>query len=120
MAGNARFIEHKNKRILLIDFSRCELEEIVSIIREAKKLISMEPPASVLTLTNVTGTHNNAAVVRVMKDFTTFNRPYVKAAAVVGIEGLTKIVFDAILKFSGRTLVAHEDVDKAKDWLVEQ
>jgi len=120
MPGQVGFIEHKNKRILYIDFSNCELEDIVSIIGQSKQFISKESQGTVLTLTNVTDARNNAAVVRVLKEFTTFNRPFVKAGAVVGIDGLKKAVFEAIVKFSGRKLAVHEDVEKAKDWLVEQ
>ncbi len=120
MAGSVQFIEHKGRKILLIDFARCELEEIVDIIQKGKKLISAEPAGSLLTLTNVTETRNNSAVVRVMKEFTTFNKPFVKAGAVVGLDGLKKVVFEAIMKFSGRNLSVHEDIEQAKDWLTHQ
>ncbi len=120
MAGSVRFIEHKAKKILMIDFAGCELDEIVSIVQEGKRLIAAEPPKSVLTLTNVTETRNNSAVARVMKDFTAHNKPYVKAGAVVGLDGLKKVVFEAVMKFSGRNLAVYEHVEEAKDWLVEQ
>ncbi len=55
-----------------------------------------------------------------LKQFTSHNKPYVTAAAVVGIIGLKQIIYNAVLKFSGRNLVAFDSVDKAKDWLATQ
>ena len=120
MAGNVKFIEHAGKRILMIDFSRCELDEIVTIVHEGKKLIATEAKNSVLTLTDVTNTRNNAAVVRVLKEYTTYNRPFVKAGAVVGLDGLKKVVFEAIMKFSRREFFVAQSIERAKEWLVKQ
>jgi hypothetical protein len=38
----------------------------------------------------------------------------------VGLDGIRRVVFEAVTKFSGRNLVVFEDMDKAKDWLVTQ
>jgi hypothetical protein len=120
MAGSIGCVEYKGKRILSIDFTGCEMEEIVAVVQEGKKLIAAEPPNSVLTLTIVTGARTNSAVTRVMKEFTLHNKPYVKAGAVVGLDGLKSVIFDAVMKFSGRNLTAHEDIEKAKEWLIGQ
>ena len=120
MAGSVKFIEHKGKRILLIDFSRCEMEEIVTVVREGKKLIAAEPHNSVLTLTLVTDARTNSAVTRVMMEFTAHNKPYVKAGTVVGLDGLKLLMFKAVTAFSGRNLAAHEDLEQAREWLVGQ
>jgi hypothetical protein len=115
-----RFIEHRDKRILYIDFGGSELEEFVSIIKESKKLIAKEPHGSVLTLTNVTGAHLSPMASKVLKEFTTFNKPYVKAGAVLGASGLLKLEFDIVTKFSGRNLARFDAKESALDWLVAQ
>jgi hypothetical protein len=119
MSG-VRFIEHRDKRILHIDFGGCELDEFVGIIKESKKLIAKEPHASVLTLTNVAGAHVNPMASKVLKEFTTFNKPYVKAGAVLGASGLLKLEFDIVTKFSGRNLARFDNPEEAKNWLVSQ
>lgn len=119
MSG-VRFIEHRDKRILYIDFGGCELDEFVGIIKESKKLIAKEQHASVLTLTNVAGAHLNPMASKVLKEFTAFNKPYVKAGAVLGVSGLLKLEFDIVTKFSGRSLARFESVEEAKTWLVSQ
>jgi hypothetical protein len=43
----------------------------------------------------------------------------VKAAAVVGITGLKKIIFGAVMAFSKRNLASFDNVEQAKRWLVE-
>ncbi len=118
--GGARFIEHGGKRILFIDFGGVEFEDLVGIIRESKKLISHEPHGSVLTLTNVAGARVNPMTSKVLKEFTTFNKPYVKAGAVIGATGLLKLEFDIVMKFSGRALARFDQAEEAKAWLVAQ
>jgi hypothetical protein len=53
-----------------------------------------------------------------MKDFTTHNKPYVKAAAIIGISGIKKIIFEAVMMFSRRKIHIFNDMTEAKDWLV--
>jgi hypothetical protein len=118
--GGVKFIEHLGKLILMIDLRRCEFEDIVRIVKETKKLISVEPPASVLALTDVTGAHTSIMVSRVLKEFTTFNKPFIKASAVVGVVGILKVEFELVTKFTGRTFNLFETQDQAKEWLISQ
>ncbi len=118
--GNVKFIEHKGIEILRIDLSHCEMEEIVPILNSAKKLISGRPLKSVLTLTNVTDARYTPALDRTMKEFVVHNKPFVSAGAVVGVEGLRKLIYEAVIKFSGRALHLAADEENAKDWLTQQ
>jgi hypothetical protein len=115
-----RFIEHLSRRLLFLDFSYCRAEEVLKLIEDAEKFIRVQPPHSLLTLTDVTGTKYNLEVTQAMKEFTNGNKPHIKAAAVVGIDGLKKIVYEAIMRFSGRNVPVFPDIEKAKEWLVEQ
>ena len=118
--GSVRFIEHKAKRVLLIDLSNCELEEIVSVVKETKKLIAKEEKSSVLTLANVTGSNPSIAITKVLKDFVAFNKPYVRASAVVGVSGIQKLTLEAVIKFSNRNFALFNTIEEAKEWLVTQ
>lgn len=115
-----RFIEHQNRRLLLLDFSECSAEEVLRLILVAEKIIRAQPPRSLLTLTDVTGTKYNMDVTQAMKEFTHANKPHVRAAAVIGIDGLKKIVYEAVMRFSGRNVPVFPDIETAKDWLVSQ
>jgi hypothetical protein len=115
-----QIIDYKGKEIIYLDFSDCNVNEVFEIIEMAKKIIRAQPLNSVLTLTNVSGTKYNREVIQVMKEFANDNKPFVKAGAVVGIDGLKKVVYDAITRFSERNLPAFDDNEKAKDWLIRQ
>jgi hypothetical protein len=112
-----RFIEHKGKQIILIDMANCVENDVLAIIEAAKKIIRAQPEKSVLTITDVTHTRYNAAVVMAMQQYTRENKRFVKAAAVIGVNAIKKIIFNKILEFSERDMKAFEDANKAKDWL---
>jgi hypothetical protein len=112
-----KFIDHKGKKILHIDMSNCVENETLAVIEEAKKIIRSQPEKSVLTLTDVTHTRYNAAVVASFQEYTKGNKPYVRAAGILGINAIKKIIFNKILEFSERDIKAFEDINKAKDWL---
>jgi hypothetical protein len=113
-----KFIRHQEKEILFLDFSNSKTEEVLKIIEDAKRVISAKPENSLLTLTDVTNARFNEEVGEGMKQFTAHNKPYVKAAAVVGITGLKRIIFGAVMAFSKRNLQSFDDVEQAKHWLV--
>ena len=118
--GRVQFIDHKGTRILMLDFSGCKSVELGAIVKEAKAVIGKQPPASVRTLTNVTCTEMSKDTSAIVKDLTSFNKPYVTAAAVVGVEGLKKVIYNAIVAISGRNMSTFNTIDQAKDWLATQ
>ena len=115
-----KFIEHKGKRILFIDMSELLEDYVISVIENAEKIIRMQPEKSVLTLTDVTHARYNSKVVSRMQEYVKGNKPYVKAAAIIGINPIKRIIFNKIMEFSQRELFAFEDKEKAMDWLAKQ
>lgn len=114
------FIDHKGKKILFLNFSQCSAADVLKTIAEAKSVIQTCPPGSLLTLTNVADTRFDSTASEAMKEFAKHNKPYVRAAAVVGITGLKRIIFDAVVKLSGRNITSFDATEKAKDWLISQ
>jgi hypothetical protein len=114
------FITHKGKEILFLDFSYGRPDNIMPFIEEAKKIIAGQPQSSLLTLTDVTEGQFNNKISDVFKKFALHNKPYVKAAAVVGVVGLRKVLYEMVIKFSGRQMSVFDTLEEAKDWLVEQ
>ena len=111
------FIRHKGQELLFLNFSGCRADEAAPLIERAKTVIAARPEHSLLTLTDVTDMRFDDAVNQRMKEFTAHNKPYVRAAAVVGVTGIKKILFEAVILFSKRKLHAFETVEQAKDWL---
>ncbi len=114
-------LDYKGKRILLMDFTGLRAgEEFDRSVAEAKAYIAGQPAKSVRSVFDATGAVYNAEVLVALKDFTKHNEPYMKASAVVGIEGILSVALMAVSKFTGRTFKPCKDRQAALDWLVEQ
>ena len=112
-----KFILHSGKEILLLDFSGCSADEACGVIEQAMPVVKTRPEHSLRTLADVTNMRFDDRLSQRMKEFTAHNKPYVKAAAVVGVTGLKKILFEAVMIFSKRKFHAFDDQDQAKNWL---
>jgi hypothetical protein len=122
--NRTRFIEHRGKRVLLLDYTGLgdDPAELQAEIERTKAVISAEPPGTVLTLTDVRGARITPANVRAMKELVQHNVPYVRwSAVVVGLSGVYLTAFRAIQALSRRrNLRSFGDPDEAKEWLVTQ
>ena len=117
--GSTGFITHKGKRIFFIDFSDCNAEEILSRIESSRSIIQSQPAASVLTLTYVRNARFDRRVSQSLKEYSRDNKPFVRAAAIVGLSGLMEIILHAVVMFTRRKFSIFEDLEEAKDWLAE-
>ena len=116
-----RMIEHRGTPILLLDYSDVlDTAEALRHIEETKSIIAQYPPNSVRTLTYVRGSRYSAPVIEAMKELVAHNKPYVRAAALVGMNTLHRIIYRAVVTFSRRNIQVFEDMEQAKDWLTEQ
>ncbi len=115
-----RFIRHNHKEILFLDFSECKAAGVFPLMEKAKAVIASQAERSLLTFTDVTNMRFDDTLNQRMKEFTAQNKPFVKAAAAVGVTGITKILFEAIMLFSKRKLHAFETIEQAKAWLSAQ
>jgi hypothetical protein len=55
-----------------------------------------------------------------MKEYAQHNTPYVKASAVVGISGWSKIILIAIKTVTGRDFYLADSMEEAQEWLINQ
>ncbi len=116
-----RFLQHKGKEILLVDLSGSKGPETsIPILKAARPIIDAQAPKSVRLLTNCIDTHYDAESAEEIKAWSKANTPYIKASAVTGVVGIKKILFQAIIKLTGRNIKACDTVEQALDWLAEQ
>ncbi|HKJ92272.1 MAG TPA: hypothetical protein VJ957_03840 [Longimicrobiales bacterium] len=116
-----RFITHKGVSILLLDYSGiADTDTALKEIARSRRIIAQQPRGSLRTLTYVEGAHYDTRVVQALKDLTTHNAPFVKAAAVVGLNALRRVIYRAVITFSRRDIRVFADLDTAKDWLAGQ
>lgn len=115
------FIEHRGARILLLDFSHVMDEQVaMATIGEARRIVAGQPHGSLLTLTNVEGSHFDSNIVGALRELVEHNRPFVRAGAVVGLSGLMRVVFSTLVHLTGRNIRAFDQVEEAKDYLAAQ
>ena len=115
------FLTHKGVRILYEDLENAKQEDVLPWIERAKGVIRSQPEKSVLALLNVKNAKFDTEVTAALKEFAKGNEPYVKFAAVYGIEGLKEIIFKSVLTFTGRkNLVLCKTLEEAKDILARQ
>ena len=118
--SRVEFMTHKGKRILLIDFSHLGPAEIPAVIAEARRVIDQQPEKSVLTLTDLTGMHFNSEIMDAIKAYAAQNKPHVKAAAVVGMEGLLEVLVHGVERTAERSLFNFKSRAEAQEWLCQQ
>jgi hypothetical protein len=114
-----KFIAYKGCPILQIDFEGCQPPELLERIRYARSVIAGQPLDSVRTLTLVKNARFNNQVSGAMKAYTAHNKPYVRIAAVVGLSGLQDIVYNVIVKVTGRKIATFPYVEEAKNFLAD-
>ena len=114
-----QLLDHKGKRIYYMDFSNLKTQdEISALINSSITFIRSQPSSSLLTMTNISNMHFNNEIKELFSSFVKGNKPYVKAGTVVGISGLQSIVYNALMKITGRNIKSMSSVDAAKEWLV--
>ena len=101
-------------RICLLDFTHLATEEEGAVaIAEAKAIIAKEPPKSVYTITDVTGSRVTPKLRAALTDLTQHNKPYVVSGAVVGMTAIQRVILRGIIQLTGRRLVACESMEDA-------
>lgn len=118
-ASRVQFITHKGKRVLSINYSHSDAEMMKAVAEEGHRVISLEPPNSVLTLNDVTGASFDQQSVEVLKSKVAANAPFVRRAAVVGISGLQRLIYEAVQMFTKRTIRVFSSREQALDYLAE-
>lgn len=109
---------HNRKIIFQMDFSNLNnSKEIKDLISESVRHIRAQPQVSVLTLTNIEGMHFSNEIKDLFNEFIKGNKPYVKAGAVIGLSGLQQILYNSLMKVTGRDIKAFRSAEDAKNWL---
>jgi hypothetical protein len=116
-----RFIDHKGTQVLLLDYAGMRDPEAgVREIHRSMQFVARQPKGSLRVLTVVRDARYNAAVLQGLKELASHNEPYVRASAVVGIGGLHRIAYQAIILFSKRNIKTFDTEAEALDWLATQ
>ncbi len=114
-------VNHKGRTIFYMDFSDLKAEaEIKAVLDESKAYIRRQPLSSVYGLANIEEMHFNNNIKEFFLEFVKGNKPYMKASTIVGVTGLKQILFNGIMKMTGRDVKSCNTISQAKEWLVSQ
>jgi hypothetical protein len=91
-----------------------------AVAEEGHRVISREKPNSVLTLNDVTGTTFDKESVAVLQSKVAANAPYVRRAAVIGINGLQRLIYEGVQAFSRRRIPHFDNREEAVKWLIQE
>lgn len=120
MDDRIRFIEHKGKQILLLDFSHANAHTMQLLLEYARVLIAQQPHESVVTLGDYTGATVDHAVATKIKEVLTLDRPFVKKTAWVGTESIPHAFMENFHNFSQRAIATFKTREEAMDWLAKE
>jgi hypothetical protein len=116
-------IRHKGVGIIFFDYRGLDDTALVDQIKtnvEQVEALVQKGERNLLRLTDVTGTYASDDIIDAFKRAAVRLKPHFKASAVVGIKGGKKFLLDLVSRFAGIGIRPFDDVEEAKDWLVEQ
>ncbi|HTA23336.1 MAG TPA: hypothetical protein VK763_07355 [Terriglobales bacterium] len=115
-----QFTNHKGKQILVVDFSHCTATEVAEVARAVPEVVTAQPRASVLILSDYTGASLDQEALRVLKESAVFDKPYVKKSAWIGTENFPQVFADDMKTFSRREFPAFKTRQDALEWLAAE
>ena len=91
------------KNFIYIDLSDLRTnEEFLEMTRVIEPAVAKYPPLSLYTITNVENVRFDSASKEFVARYMEHNKPYVKHGAVIGIDGIKKVMGNMVLALSGR------------------
>lgn len=115
-----RFVHYKGKQIGIVDLGYTTPEEAIAVMVEAGQQIRKLPPKSALIITDGTHAVYNKNSAAALKDFARGNTPYVKASAVVGVQGVLFVLLQGVIRVTGRHYQLCKTRAEAMEWLISQ
>ncbi len=116
------WIEHKGKRIFYQDFSKnfYNAPAVRAELTEVQKVVVAEPKDSVLVLSDFRDTNVGSELLSSMNEASTATKAHVHKTAVLGVTGMKRKLADLLTALTGQSLKYFDDMEVAKNWLVEE
>ncbi len=108
---------HGSTRLMVVDFSGCEPGTFAPIVEEAKLAICRQPLRSARVVSVFQDVRFDMGTVKEMQQYASAVMPHLQKCALVGIDGMKKVVFGGIRPLFTIPVEIFDDVESAKDWL---
>lgn len=115
------WIDHNGKRIFYQDFSKnfYNAPAVKKELAEVQKVVTAEPRDSVLVLSDFRDTNVGNELLSSMNEASNATKAYVHKTAVLGVTGMKRKLADLLTALTGQPLKYFDDIEAAKNWLVE-
>jgi hypothetical protein len=118
----AKWVEHKGKKILYVDFRKLNSSEILKLMKESDDMV-LASPTKVLYLGNIEDAAVTREVMGQLRQYADKSvRKRFEKLAVVGVTGVKKVFFDAFVAMMDKSSVqvrSFKTEEDALKWLVE-
>lgn len=115
------WIEHKGKKIFYQNFSNNFYNSAVvkEELIEVQKVVKAQPLNSVLVLSDFRDTNVGSDLLSVMNAASAATKVHVHKTAVLGVTGMKRRFADLLTAITGQPLKYFDNIEYAKNWLVE-
>lgn len=116
------WIEHKGKKIFYQDFSQnfYNSAAVKAELDEVQKVVTAASPNSVLVLSDFRDTTIAGDLLSAMNAASRATKANVRKTAVLGVTGMKRQLADLLTKLTGQPLKYFDEMEAAKNWLVQE
>jgi hypothetical protein len=117
----SEWIEHKGKKIFYQNFSKQFFNSTVvkAELGEVQQVVLSQPLGSVLVLSDFRDTNVGSDLLSAMNAASAATKAHVRKTAVLGVTGMKRKLADLLTAITGQQLKYFDNLEAAKDWLVE-
>jgi hypothetical protein len=117
----SNWIKHKGKKIFYQDFSKnfYNSAAVKAELAEVQKIVMAQPMNSVRVLSDFRDTNVGSDLLSVMNNASTATKAHVHKTAVLGVTGMKRKLADLLTALTGQPLKYFDDMETAKNWLIE-
>ena len=117
----SNWVEHKGKKIFYQDFSKhfYNSAAVKTELSEVQKVVMSQPLNSVRVLSDFRDTNVGSDLLSAMNSASAATKAYVNKTAVLGVTGMKRKLADLLTALTGQPLKYFDNIEAAKDWLVE-
>ena len=114
--------EMQGKSFMYIDLSNLMANnDFIMLTQNIEPMISKYPEHSLYTVTNIENVRFDSKSADLVIKYMKNNKPYVKYGAVIGLDGIKKLMVSTIVKLSGRSNMHFAFTrEQAIEWLLQQ
>ncbi|MFN8672327.1 MAG: hypothetical protein U0457_09670 [Candidatus Sericytochromatia bacterium] len=115
------WIEYKNKKIVYSDYRNQKGEEAIKTLYEERDFfLKLKDGDKVLVLSDFRGAYGSNEFMEISKKLgKEVFAPKTIKSAILGIEGVKKVLLKAYVFFTGENLKPFDSEELAKEWLIE-